>query len=264
MITRKCEFPVNYQTQNLVKKKIDVTLRRVNNNKMNLVVVKNVMKSYQLGQSIAPALQGLSLTLQTGEFAAVVGASGSGKTTLFNLLGCLDDFDSGEIEIDGQIVQNLSENERSELRSKKIGFIFQNFNLIPVLSARENVALPLILHDLPEAEKTKRVEQALTDVGLKDFFESKPDQLSGGQRQRVAIARALVTRPKLILADEPTANLDSVTTHKIIDLMLDLNRRHEVTFLLSTHDEKLMSRVGRIIRLQDGVVVDTHKAPGTN
>ena len=225
------------------------------NNAPVLVDIKSVHKSYTLGKTKIPALRGLSLTLHEGEFAAVIGSSGSGKTTLFNMVGGLDSIDDGEIWIDGNNLGPMNEKELSHLRSEKLGFIFQNFNLIPVLSAYENVELPLLLHHLTAQEVKSRVQQALVDVGLESLMHSRPDQLSGGQRQRVAIARALVTQPKLVLADEPTANLDSVNTHKIIDLMLELNQKHRVTFLLSTHDEKLMGRVGRIIPLKDGQVV---------
>lgn len=223
---------------------------------MNHVVeIKNVFKSYQLGTTQVQALQGLSLNIEKGEFAALIGSSGSGKTTLLNLVGCLDDADQGEILIEGVAIKTLTENEKSDLRNHKIGYIFQSFNLIPVLNVFENVELPLTIRPhLSEDDRKKRVMSALADVGLETFARQRPDQLSGGQRQRVAIARALVTEPSLILADEPTANLDSKTAHLIIDLMFELNKKRNMTFFFCTHDEKLMSRVQRIVKIKDGVI----------
>ena len=220
----------------------------------NVVEIKNVFKSYELGSTTVYALRGLSLSIRRGEFAALIGASGSGKTTLLNLVGCLDDVDSGEILIENVAVQKLKEDEKSELRNHKIGFIFQSFNLIPVLSVHENVEIPLTIRNMTAEERSKKVRAALKDVGLEEFAEHRPDQLSGGQRQRVAIARALVTEPLLILADEPTANLDSKTAHHIIDLMMELNKKRNTTFFFCTHDEKLMSRVDRIVKISDGVI----------
>ena len=218
--------------------------------------LENVHKYYELGETRVHALRGLSLELFTGEFAAIIGTSGAGKSTLLHLIGCLDQPSSGLLELDGRALKGLNDDEMSELRNQKIGFIFQSFNLIPVLNVFENIELPLMINpEISKEERTARVNQAIDDVGLTDFKKHIPDQLSGGQRQRVAIARALVNHPSLILADEPTANLDSKTAHKIIDLMQELNQKRKVTFLFSTHDEKLMSRVGRIIRIHDGVIV---------
>ncbi|MGZ3689945.1 MAG: ABC transporter ATP-binding protein [Pseudobdellovibrio sp.] len=221
----------------------------------NVVEIKNVYKTYQLGSTSVSALRGTSLKIKKGEFAALIGASGSGKTTLLNMVGCLDNIDSGEILIENVSVLKLSEDEKSVLRNEKIGFIFQSFNLIPVLNVFENVEIPLTIRKnlTPEGRKQK-VLQALKDVGLENFYHHRPDQLSGGQRQRVAIARALVTEPLLILADEPTANLDSKTAHLIIDLMMELNKKRNMTFFFCTHDEKLMSRVQRIVKIKDGVI----------
>lgn len=225
---------------------------------MSLVVeINKISKSYQLGEVKVTALKDLSLKIEKGDFTALIGASGSGKTTLLNLIGCLDEADSGEILFEGQKVASLSENSKSELRNSKIGFIFQSFNLVPVLSVYENVELPLTIRKgLSAKARDEKIKQALLDVGLIDFLSHKPDQLSGGQRQRVAIARALVTEPALILADEPTANLDSTTAHMIIDLMLELNQKRKVTFFFCTHDEKLMSRVQRIVKIKDGQIVE--------
>lgn len=215
--------------------------------------LRDVHKSYQLGQTRVPALRGLDLTLQRGEFTALIGASGSGKTTLLNLIGCLDRADSGLIEIEGQDVSRLSETQLGDLRNHKVGFIFQAFHLIPVLNVFENVELPLTIRpEFNESERKSMVEQALKDVELESFALHLPDQLSGGQRQRVAIARALVKKPSLILADEPTANLDSETTRKVIDLLFELNQKRGVTFFFCSHDDKLIQRVARILRIQDG------------
>jgi putative ABC transport system ATP-binding protein len=223
----------------------------------NVVEIKNVFKSYQLGSTEVYAIRGLSLNIRRGEFTALIGASGSGKTTLLNLVGSLDNADKGEILIENVSLKNLNENQKSLLRNEKIGFIFQSFNLVPVLNVFENVEVPLTIRKgLKDEERKARVLTALKDVGLEEFLHHRPDQLSGGQRQRVAIARALVTEPVLILADEPTANLDSKTAHHIIDLMLELNRKRNTTFFFCTHDEKLMSRVQRIIKIKDGALVD--------
>ena len=221
----------------------------------NVVEIKNVSKSYQLGSTEVQALRGLSLQIKKGEFAALIGASGSGKTTLLNLVGCLDNADQGDILIENVSVHALTEDQKSELRNQKIGFIFQSFNLIPVLNVFENVEIPLTIRpQLTAEQREQKVMAALKDVGLEELRNNRPDQLSGGQRQRVAIARALVTEPSLILADEPTANLDSKTAHHIIDLMLELNKKRNMTFFFCTHDEKLMSRVQRIVKIKDGVI----------
>lgn len=220
-----------------------------------LIELRNVHKSYQLGRTMTPALRGVDLQIWPGDFTAVVGASGSGKSTLLNIVGCVDVPDSGEVTLQGRSVLNLGDNEKSELRNRHIGFIFQTFNLIPVLDVYDNIELPLtIQRNVSDVERHQRVIEALDMVGLTEYQKNLPDQLSGGQRQRVAIARALVTRPRLVLADEPTANLDSVTAHKIIDLMLQINHSTSVTFLFSTHDEKLMNRVKKVVRIQDGRV----------
>jgi|LauGreDrversion4_2_1035121.scaffolds.fasta_scaffold00381_21 putative ABC transport system ATP-binding protein len=219
------------------------------------VELKGIVKNYRLGQTVVSALRGVSLQLHRGEFTAVIGASGSGKSTLLNMIGCIDDPDSGSIRFDGVEVTQLSDDAKSHLRNQKIGFIFQSFNLIPVLSVEENVELPLLINStISVAERSERVASALADVGLSAFTKNRPDQLSGGQRQRVAIARALAGDPDLVLADEPTANLDSQNSAKIIDLMLELNSRRKVTFLFSTHDANLMNRVSRIVNIQDGVI----------
>jgi putative ABC transport system ATP-binding protein len=223
---------------------------------LDLVQIENLSKSYTLGQSQVHALQGVNLNIKKGEFTALIGASGSGKTTLLNMVGCLDLPDQGSLKIDGQELSLLSSDELSRLRNHKIGFIFQAFNLIPVLNVYENIEIPLVIRsDLSQSEKKMRVHQAAKDVELQDFLHHRPDQLSGGQRQRVAIARALVTQPNLILADEPTANLDSKTAHRIIDLLLELNRTKGVTFFFCSHDEKLIGRVDRVVHILDGRIL---------
>jgi putative ABC transport system ATP-binding protein len=220
-----------------------------------VVALETVQKSYKLGETTVHALRGLSLDLRAGEFTALVGASGSGKSTLLNLIGCIDEPDVGRVLVEGVDVAKLSDDERSRLRNQKIGFIFQSFNLVPVLDVFENVELPLLIHPtISPADRRGLVERAIEDVGLKDCVRHVPDRLSGGQRQRVAIARALVTQPLLVLADEPTANLDSVTAHKIIDVMMEMNEKRGVTFFFSTHDEKLMARVARTVFIRDGVI----------
>tara|TARA_B110001454_G_C12723266_1_gene436110 strand:+ start:29168 stop:29836 length:669 start_codon:yes stop_codon:yes gene_type:complete len=221
-----------------------------------IVEVKNLYKTYELGETKIEALRGLNLSLEAGEFTALIGASGSGKSTLLNLIGCLDKPDQGEIIIAGQNTSSLSEDELSEIRNLRIGYIFQAFNLVPVLSVFENVELPLVLRaNVTAAQRKDRVIRALEDVGLGEFINHWPNKLSGGQRQRVAIARALVTEPSLILADEPTANLDSKTAHMIIDLLLEMNKKRNATFLFCSHDEKLISRVQKIIRISDGKLI---------
>ena len=221
-----------------------------------LVEVVGVHKRYRLGDTVVHALRGLDMRLDQGEFVALCGASGSGKSTLLHLLGGLDEPDEGQVRIDGAEIARLSERDRSRLRNTKLGFIFQSFNLVPVLDVYENVELPLLIHPtIPAAERDARVRAAIRDVGLEDHRRHVPDRLSGGQRQRVAIARALVAEPALVLADEPTANLDSETTAAIVDLMVDLNRRRGTTFLFSTHDERLTSRVQRVLHIRDGVIV---------
>ena len=219
---------------------------------MSLVVVKDVTKTYRLGTQTVTALADVSLEVQAGEFLAIAGPSGSGKTTLLNLVGCLDTPTSGEIEIDGEAVAALSAGRRADLRARKLGFIFQTFNLIPVLTAWENVEYPLLL--TKRGGNGARVRAALEQVGLGDRARHRPPELSGGQQQRVAIARALVTEPALVLADEPTANLDSRTGHEIVELMRRLNRERQTTFVFSTHDPRIMTVADRVVEIRDGRV----------
>ncbi len=225
---------------------------------MNLIELKGIQKSYELGKTTVTALRGVDLTIAKGEFTVITGPSGSGKTTLLNIIGCLDRASAGSYQLDGQEVANRDFDDLAGVRNQKIGFIFQNFNLIPVLDVAENIEFPCAVRkdaEKPEVLRQK-VEQLAEAVGLKPFLHHKPDELSGGQRQRVAIARALITHPALVLADEPTANLDSATSEQIIDLMLKLNREQGVTFLFSTHDARVVKHAKRALEIRDGVMVD--------
>jgi len=219
---------------------------------MAIVSMQEVVKNYHLGKTVVNALRAIDLEVEKGEFICIAGPSGSGKTTLLNLIGCLDKPSSGKIFLDGGDVERLSDNRLSRLRAERIGFIFQTFNLIPVLSAFENTEYPLLLKGVPRATRKNKVLSMLEEVELSDFVRHRPDQLSGGQRQRVAIARALVADPEMILADEPTANLDSETGKAIVDLMRKINQGMKTTFIFSTHDSMVMKYAHRMIRLQDG------------
>jgi putative ABC transport system ATP-binding protein len=200
-----------------------------------------------------PALRGVNLEIEAGEFMSIAGPAGSGKTTLLNLIGCVDVPTSGTVRVDGHDITRLSERQLTDLRLHTIGFIFQSFNLVNVLDVYRNVELPLLLQRVHStSERKARVMDLLTKVGLREFVKHRPTELSGGQRQRVAIARALVSKPKLVLADEPTANLDSVTGETILDLMKELNREEHTTFVFSTHDARVMAHANRIVRLADG------------
>ncbi len=217
-------------------------------------------KDYHLGSTRIAALKGIDLTIKKSEFIAIWGPSGSGKSTLCNLIGMLDIPTSGAVLLEGQDVTELPDDVRSSLRNKAIGVIFQGFNLLPVLSALENVMLPLqIQGQKPRVAKAKAM-QRLTDLGLAEHMTHRPDKLSGGQQQRVAIARALITEPTVVVADEPTANLDSDTALRIIDLMRQLNRQSGTTFIFSTHDQRLLERVNRRVLLRDGTVVEDERA----
>jgi len=218
-----------------------------------LIRVENVSKQYRLGHQWVPALTDVTLAIEDGVFLAIAGPSGSGKSTLLNLIGCIDTATSGRLVIDGKDISGQSPNELADLRARTIGFVFQTFNLLPVLSAEENVEYPLIqFRELGRAERRRRVAAMLALVGLASHARHRPNELSGGQRQRVAIARALVTRPRIILADEPTANLDSKTGDGILDLMKEINRVYSTTFVFSTHDKKVIAKADRLVRIEDG------------
>ena len=222
---------------------------------MSVVRIEHVSKDYLLGDQKVQALKDITLSFDPGVFLAIAGPSGSGKTTLLNLIGCIDTPTSGKIFINDQDVSGRTPDQLADLRSKTIGFIFQTFNLLPVLSAAENVEYPLLNRsDISRAERAKRVAYFLDIVGLSKFSEHRPNQLSGGQRQRVAIARALAIRPSIVLADEPTANLDHKTGEEILLLMKQINRSFKTTFIFSTHDKRVISKADRLIRVEDGEV----------
>jgi putative ABC transport system ATP-binding protein len=221
-----------------------------------LVVAAQATKLYKHNSVVVSALANVSLTIHRGEFTALVGPSGSGKTTLLNLIGALDKPTTGKIVIDDTEVSSLSNSKLAELRLRRIGFVFQDYNLLPVLSALENVEYVLLLQGVPPAERRKRANEALCQLGLDGCQNRRPSQLSGGQQQRVAIARAIAADPLLILADEPTANLDSETGEALIDSMLELNRNRGTTFIFSTHDETIMRHASRIVRLKDGKIIE--------
>lgn len=220
-----------------------------------IIRLVNVTKQYPLGQVLVDALRGVNLTLYSGEFAALVGPSGSGKSTLLNMIGCVDIPTTGSVYVDGQDVSHQNDKQLTKLRLNKLGFIFQTFNLVNVLNVYQNVEMPLLLQgELKAKQRRGRVESLLDRVGLSAHLQHRPNELSGGQRQRVSIARALVGKPKIVLADEPTANLDSVTGKEIIDLMKEINQTDQTTFLFSTHDDRVVSRVDRVIPIEDGLI----------
>jgi putative ABC transport system ATP-binding protein len=221
---------------------------------MSLIDLKSIEKHYELGKTTVTALRGVDLSVDKGEFTVVTGPSGSGKTTLLNIIGCLDRASKGSYVLDGVDVSNRDFDDLADVRNQKIGFIFQSFNLIPVLDVAENIEFPCAVRKNGEPAKQlrERVEKLARRVGLDPYLHHKPDELSGGQRQRVAIARALITEPRLVLADEPTANLDSTTSESIIDLMLELNKEQGVTFLFSTHDPRVVKHARRALQIRDG------------
>lgn len=223
-----------------------------------MIELKNIRKTYMLGGETVNAVDGLSLVIDEHEFVAIIGASGSGKSTLMNIIGCLDSADEGEYLLRGQDISSFSPREMAVLRNREIGFVFQQFNLLQKLTALENVELPLIYQGMGLSERKKRAVEAMTRVGLETRMNHRPNQLSGGQQQRVAIARALVTRPALILADEPTGNLDSKSSQEILALLHELHSAGN-TILLITHDEHIAAEAGRRVRLVDGRVVSDSK-----
>ena len=220
-----------------------------------MIKVENVTKDYTVGQTAVHALRGVSLSIEKGEFLSIAGPSGSGKTTLLNLIGCLDKATSGEIYIVGEAVSSKNKKELALLRRRRLGFVFQSFNLIPVLSAYENVSFALSLLGINGTEIKERTYAILEEVGLKGMESRLPGELSGGQQQRVAVARALIKEPDMVLADEPTANLDSDTGREILDLMRALNEKHGSTFVFSTHDQMVMDYARRLVKLHDGEIV---------
>jgi putative ABC transport system ATP-binding protein len=225
------------------------------------IQLEHIQRTYRLGKTLVPAVRDASVEFQRGEFTALAGPSGSGKTTLLNIIGCIDKPDAGRLIINGQDVTDRPLHKLAGLRNKHFGYVFQTFNLIAVLTAFENVEYPLLLAGVRKAESRERVTQILEAVGLGDHMKHRPSELSGGQRQRVAIARALVTRPLAVLADEPTANLDSKTGENLIDLMAHLNATENVTFIFSTHDQHIIEKARRVVAVHDGTLVEVKNQP---
>jgi putative ABC transport system ATP-binding protein len=226
--------------------------------KMEVAKVENVTRTFKIGEVETRALRGVDLTIENGEFTALVGPSGSGKTTLLQLLGCLDQPTSGKVLINGKDVTKLNRNQRADLRKSALGFIFQFFALIPTLTAYENVEMPLLLDHHTPNERRDRVNQLLESVGLSDRAHHRPDQLSGGEQQRVAVARALASNPSLILADEPTANLDTENGRQVMEIMQKLNKETGVTYVFATHDPRVIKYAKRIVTLRDGLIVENN------
>lgn len=221
---------------------------------MSIIKTKNLCKKYFMGKSVINALNEVNIEIKKGEYVCVAGPSGSGKSTFLNLLGLIDNPTSGEIIFDGKDVFSLKEKDLHRFRKDRIAFIFQNFNLIPILSAYENIDFPMLINKVPKKERKYRIEKFAEAVGIKEFLYHRPDELSGGQQQRVSIARALVTNPEVVLADEPTANLDSVNTNNILSLLKQLQRHEKTTFIIATHDPDIMKQADRLIKVLDGRV----------
>ncbi|MDJ0756428.1 MAG: ABC transporter ATP-binding protein [Ardenticatenaceae bacterium] len=229
---------------------------------MSIIKVENATKIYHIGESETRALNGVSLQVDAGEFTALVGPSGSGKTTLLQLMGCLDKPTSGMVMVNGNNVSQFNANQRAEIRQEKIGFIFQFFALVPVLSAYENVELPLLLNNLSLSYRKERVAYLLESVGLTNRMNHRPDQMSGGEQQRVAIARALASEPIVVLADEPTANLDTANGQQAMDIMQKLNQETGTAFVFATHDPRVMAYANRLIKMRDGRILDNGNGAG--
>jgi putative ABC transport system ATP-binding protein len=223
---------------------------------VKIVQCSNISKSYKQGQVTVRALENLSLTIKKGEFLAVAGPSGSGKTTLLNMIGALDVLDSGRISVDGKGLETMSQSQLADLRLHKIGFVFQAYNLIPVLSAIENVEYVMLLQGLPAKKRRSQAMAILDEVGLEGKYNRRPAELSGGQQQRVAVARAIVSDPAIVLADEPTANLDSKTGQGLLEMMQTMNSEKQITFIFSTHDRMVMEYAHRLVKLKDGRLVN--------
>lgn len=222
---------------------------------MNIIEIKNLTKIYNSSEVQVKAVNGIDITIKEGEFTAVVGPSGSGKTTFLNMLGGLDRPTSGEVEIGGVNIWKLSSRKLIDFRMNHIGFVFQSYNLIPVLTAGENVEFIMQLQGRPKKERAARTQELLDSVGIGDRSNSRPAKLSGGQQQRVAVARALASRPKFILADEPTANLDSTATTSLLELMSVMNKKYQTTFIFATHDQRVMDKAKRIVTIEDGKIL---------
>jgi putative ABC transport system ATP-binding protein len=233
---------------------------------MAIIQMDNVKKVYPLGKTEVHAVRGITVDIQKGDFISIAGPSGSGKSTILNMLGCIDTPTDGIVKIDDKDTRTLSDKEITNLRHRFIGFIFQSFNLIPVLNVYENIEFPLLLgkEKMRKKEKTEWIDHLIEEVGLTEWRSHKPNELSGGQRQRVAIARALATKPRIVLADEPTANLDSVTGEGIIELMKKINREQKTTFIFSTHDPDIVGIADHIIRLHDGLIIKEERREREN
>ncbi len=229
----------------------------MNNNNSNVIKMTNITKSYEMGTQVVHALRGVDVSIQEGELIAIMGPSGSGKSTLMNMIGCLDVPNSGIYQLDGIDVSTLTDDEQAKIRNKRIGFVFQQFNLLPRTSALKQVALPLMYAGYGRSERNQRAKEALDKVGLGDRIDHRPDELSGGQQQRVAIARAIATHPSIILADEPTGALDTKTGEEILDLFAEFNKQG-MTIIMVTHDPEVAERAERIIWLRDGLVTEGH------
>ncbi|MDA8886292.1 ABC transporter ATP-binding protein [Bacteroidia bacterium] len=225
---------------------------------MHMIEVTNITKTYDDGKVQVHALRGVDVEITEGEFTAIVGPSGSGKTTLLNIIGGLDTPTHGEVTIGNTSIASLSENELIDFRLNHIGFVFQSYNLIPVLTAKENVEFLMLLQKKNDKERDERTTQLLKAVGLEDQINKKPNEMSGGQQQRVAVARALASKPDFVLADEPTANLDSKSTANLLDIMLKLNEEENTTFVFSTHDQRVIDRAKRVITVEDGKIISDH------
>ena len=227
-----------------------------NYNSNHIVKAENIIKSYSQGKMQVHALRGISVFIQQSEFMALAGPSGSGKTTMLNIIGGIDSPDSGSIVVDNNNYSNMKQSDLAELRLHKIGFVFQAYNLIPVLSAEENVEYIMLLQGVPAKERKQKAQAILDDVGLDGKYTRRPSELSGGQQQRVAVARAIVSNPAIVLADEPTANLDSKTGESLLDMMREMNQEKKVTFIFSTHDNMVMDYAKRIVKVKDGQIDD--------
>ena len=227
---------------------------------MEIIKTNQLTKIYSDNGLKVMAVNNVDISIKQGEFTAIVGPSGSGKTTLLNMIGGLDNITQGSVEISGTDISSLSENELIDFRLQNIGFVFQAYNLIPVLTAKENVEFIMLLQGVSEKERQLRSEALLKEVGLEDKFDVRPNQLSGGQQQRVAVARALASKPSFILADEPTANLDSSSTTNLLNIMAEMNEKENVTFLFSTHDQRVIDRAKRIITIEDGKIISDERA----
>lgn len=227
---------------------------------MDIIKTKQLTKIYNDNGVKVLAVNNVDICIKQGEFTAIVGPSGSGKTTLLNMIGGLDNITQGSVEISGTDISSLSENELIDFRLQNIGFVFQAYNLIPVLTAKENVAFIMLLQGISEKERQLRSQALLKEVGLEDKLDVRPNQLSGGQQQRVAVARALASKPSFILADEPTANLDSSSTTNLLNIMAEMNEKENVTFLFSTHDQRVIDRAKRIITIEDGKIISDERA----